>query len=118
MTTEKLKKVCNEWPAALTVNNGLIYVNGKIKIPATDTYLQLKLIVASHCGALLHCRAIAKESILKETFALDSTWHDVHSFFKQFVHCIVSRPRASVPQLQTSALHGIQRNEIVHIDYL
>ena len=92
--------------------------NNRIWIPDNDSDLQLKVIVASHCGACGHRAIGATESIIRESFDWSTLHEDVSTFVKGCLHCLVSQSGEIVPRPLGTALHVQQTNEVVHLDYL
>ena len=91
---------------------------GRIWIPSENLELQLKIMVASHCGTIGHRGKTATLSILCESFWWLTMEHDIEELVRSCLHCIVTRAGEIVPRPLGLALHGIRPNEVVHMDFL
>lgn len=96
-----------------------LWKNGnQIWLPDGAVELQLKVMVASHCGQMGHRGATATTSIVKESFWWRNMARDISELIKGCLHCMVTRTGSMVPRPLGSALHGNRPNEVVHMDYL
>ena len=93
-------------------------LNKRIWIPNSDQNLQLKILVASHCGAIRHRGVTATISVLLEQFYWKSMKRDAEQLVKGCLHCIATRTGSVIPRPLAHSLHGERPNEVVHLDYL
>lgn len=92
--------------------------NDRIWIPADDTDMKLRILIASHCGSMGHRGQEATESVLREDFLWEGMHDDVTSFVRGCLHCIITRSGEIVPRPLGHALHGEKPNEVLHVDFL
>ncbi len=91
---------------------------GRIRIPNENLDLQLKNMVASYCGTIGHRGKTARLSIICERFWWVTIEHDIDALVRSCLYCIVMIAGEIVPRSLGLALHGIRRNEVVHMDFL
>ena len=91
--TEQLVPAANEivWPTRETLRDaqqrasstpargtadvdGLIRLGGRVWVPADDTDMKLRILVASHCGSMGHRGATATTSVVAEEFIWDGMY--------------------------------------------
>lgn len=98
--------------------NNLWEMDGRIWIPESDLNLQLKILVASHCGSIGHRGQDGTRSILKENFFWNGMAKDVEQLVKGCLHCLITRSGDIIPRPLAHAQHGERPNEVVHLDFL
>ena len=98
--------------------DGLVRLDGRIWVPADDTDMKLRILVASHCGSMGHRGATATASVIAEEFVWEGMSLDCRAFVNRCLHCTVSRAGEMVPRPHAHALHGERPNEVIHADYL
>ena len=101
-----------------TDSDGLVRLEGRIWIPDNERELQLKLLVAAHCGAKGHRGKDATRSELCAQFTWRGISKAVDALVDGCLHCIVSRTGDMVPRPLATALHGTAPNEVIHTDFL
>lgn len=99
-------------------SNGVLRKEGCMWIPEKATGLNLKILVASHCGTAGHRGVEATCSIVRGDFTWKGLQGDVRDFLKNWLHCIVTRDEEIIPRPLGTALHGSRPNEVLHCDYL
>lgn len=85
---------------------------------AANQELKLKITVSSYCGEVGHRGLAATLSILRESFLWSAMDSDVKTFVKSCLHCVLSRSGQFILRLLGHALHSINPNGVIHIDYL
>ena len=92
--------------------------NGLVWTPEKDLELQLKVLVASHCGSIRHRGSEATKSVLKKNFIWDNMERDVEQLVQGCLHCIITRSGDLIPRPLSHAMHGERPNEVIHLDFL
>lgn len=108
-----------EKPAGLQLDaDGIYREKGRIWIPSKDKELQLKVVVASHCGSIGHRGQDVTRSIIKEDF----TWDGMDTFVDRLIagclYCPVTRSGERILRPLGTAMHGEKPNEVIRMDYL
>ena len=98
--------------------DSLFKKSGCIWILEDSLELQLKVLVASHCGSLRHRGRDATESTVREDFFWKSLKKDVAQFVNSCIHFLANRAGEHIPRPLATALHAERPNEVLHVDYL
>ena len=98
--------------------DGIFRIGNAIWVPEKARELQLRALVAAHCGHMGHRGGKATASILREHFTWRSLADDVALFVRNCLLCLFSKSGDMIPRPLGQALHGTRPNEVLHLDYL
>lgn len=112
-------QACTSKPKGLVTNTeGIYLLNNLIWIPEQSIDIQMKLIVAAHCGTAGHRGAVATFNALREKFIWKNMEEDVKIFVQHCIHCLVAKAGLRIPRPLALTEHATRPNEITHFDYL
>lgn len=92
--------------------------DGQLYIPAEDEELQLRIMVAAHCGLGGHRGYTTTCNIIKEKVVWDTIDEDVKAFVQSCLVCMLSESGIKVPRPLGQQIHSSKVGEILHFDYL
>lgn len=100
------------------VQNGCLMDNRDVVwICPRDRELQLRILVAAHCGMAGHRGWRATHSAISAHFWWESLQADTESFVKSCIHCLSTATGEKVPRPLGHAVHGSRPNEVLHFDF-
>lgn len=92
--------------------------NGQLYIPSDDEDLQLRVIVAAHCGLGGHRGYTTTVGVIKEKMFWENMEADVKAFVQGCLVCLLSASGEKVRRPLGSQIHAEKVNELLHFDYL
>eukprot|EP00171_Calliarthron_tuberculosum_P015922 IDg15922t1 len=92
--------------------------SGKLYVPTEDEELQLRVIVAAHCGLGGHRGYTTTCNIIKEQVVWDTIDDDVRVFVQGCLVCLLSESGIKVPRPLGQQIHASRVSELLHFDYL
>lgn len=91
---------------------------GQLFIPPEGEELQLRIIVAAHCGLSGHHRYATTCNIIKEKVFWDTIDPDVKEFVQVFLSCLLSGNGVKVPSPLGQQVHAERVGKLLHFDYV
>lgn len=92
--------------------------DGKLYIPKEDEEIQLRIIVAAHCGFGGHRGYTSTVKLMKEKVFWKTLDSDVKFFVQGCFICLLSDSGQKVPRPLGHQLHADKVGELLHFDYL
>ena len=99
-------------------NDGLWRIGSRVWIPDDASDIQIRLLVAAHCGAACHRSIQSTLHALKEGYIWTNMEADTKVFVKNCIHCLVAKAGSRVPRPLSETLHASRPNEVIHFDFL
>jgi hypothetical protein len=92
---------------------------GQILVPDEDTELKMRLCVIAHSGGHSgHLGYKATVQKLTQIFYWKNCVDDVRQICKACLHCLPTRGGMREPRPFGTAVHGKERNEVLHMDWI
>lgn len=114
----KYQDVSSKLDDAAADTEGIWRRQGLIWIPKKSVEIQLKLLVAAHCGVFGHRGIETTFNALREQYIWDSMEEDVKVFVRDCIHCLVAKIGLGIPRPLTLTEHATLPNEITHFEYI
>ena len=97
----------------------IVTKSGKVVIPEQSTDLKLRLCVIAHCGGNSgHLGYQAATTKLSEFCWWQGCEKDMLELCKKCLHCLPTRGGVRIPRPLGEAVHGTERNEVLHMDWI
>ncbi len=87
-------------------------------IPNEAEQLQLRLLVAAHCGTAGHRGAKSTAHALRERFTWSTLDADAAALVANCIHCIMAKTGQKIPRPLSATLHATLPNQVIHFDFL
>ena len=91
---------------------------GQIYVPDEDEELQLRIMVAAHCGLGGHRGYLTTCNVIKSKMIWTTVDEDVKTFVQGCLVCLLSESGIKVPRPLGQQMHASKVNELLHFDYL
>lgn len=92
--------------------------DGKWYVPPEDEELQLRIVVAAHCGLGGHRGYTTTCNVIKDKLTWETVDDDVKAFVQGCLVCLLSDSGMKVPRPLGQQVHASKVGELLHFDYL